>query len=111
MLAAPNAEHRHEADIGCIAVYGEAGRHVCGAGEGEGNTLNLPLPQGTEMGAFRDAHSKALEAIANRAPGLLIVSFGADTFAGDPIAILHCKHRIMRRWPATLPPPDCLRLY
>lgn len=82
------AEDRHEADIGCIAVHGEAGRHVCGAGEGEGagRTLNLPLPQGTEMGAFRVAQSKALEAIANCAPGLLIVSFGADTFGGDPIA-------------------------
>jgi acetoin utilization deacetylase AcuC-like enzyme len=38
------------------------------------------------MGAFRVAQSKALEAIANCAPGLLITSFGADTFAGDPIA-------------------------
>ncbi|MCO4090699.1 MAG: hypothetical protein HEQ34_01940 [Sphingorhabdus sp.] len=46
----------------------------------------MPLPQGTEMGAFRVAQSKALEAIANCAPGLLIFSFGADTFGGDPIA-------------------------
>ena len=38
------------------------------------------------MGAFRVAQSKALEAIANCTPGLLIFSFGADSFGGDPIA-------------------------
>lgn len=57
-----------------------------GEGEGEGATLNLPLPQGTTLPAFRAAQAKALDAIARFAPGLLIVSFGADTFAGDPIA-------------------------
>ncbi|WP_411290444.1 histone deacetylase family protein [Sphingorhabdus sp.] len=57
-----------------------------GEGEGEGATLNFPLPQGTTLTAFRAAQAKALDAIARFAPGLLIVSFGADTFAGDPIA-------------------------
>jgi acetoin utilization deacetylase AcuC-like enzyme len=57
-----------------------------GEGDGVGATLNLPLPQGTGLAAFRAAQAKALEAIAKFAPGLLIVSFGADTFAGDPIA-------------------------
>ena len=57
-----------------------------GEGQGEGTTLNLPLPQGTTLPAFRAAQAKALDAIARFAPGLLIVSFGADTFAGDPIA-------------------------
>lgn len=57
-----------------------------GEGEGAGTTLNLPLPQGTELEAFRAAQSTALDAIARFSPGLLIVSFGADTFAGDPIA-------------------------
>jgi acetoin utilization deacetylase AcuC-like enzyme len=57
-----------------------------GEGEGLGATLNLPLPQGTGLVAFRDAQAKALEAIARFAPGLLIVSFGSDTYAGDPIS-------------------------
>jgi acetoin utilization deacetylase AcuC-like enzyme len=57
-----------------------------GEGEGEGTTLNLPLPQGTTLAMFRAAQANALEAIARFDPGLLIVSFGADTFAGDPIA-------------------------
>lgn len=58
----------------------------CGEGEGAGYTLNLPLPQGTDISAFRAAQATALAAIAHFEPGLLIVSFGADTFAGDPIS-------------------------
>jgi acetoin utilization deacetylase AcuC-like enzyme len=57
-----------------------------GEGAGEGATLNLPLPQGTKLDAFRRAQHRALEAIARFAPDLLIVSFGADTWAGDPIS-------------------------
>ena len=57
-----------------------------GEGEGAGATLNLPLPQGTGLDAFRAAQAKALEAIAEFEPGLLIVSFGSDTYAGDPIS-------------------------
>ncbi len=57
-----------------------------GTGEGEAATLNLPLPHGTRLDAFRRAQAEALDAIARFAPGLLIVSFGADTWAGDPIS-------------------------
>ena len=57
-----------------------------GAGEGDGATLNLPLPRGTMGDAFRRAQGAALDAIARFAPGLLVVSFGADTWEGDPIS-------------------------
>jgi acetoin utilization deacetylase AcuC-like enzyme len=57
-----------------------------GIGAGEGATLNLPLPRGTDMAAFEPALAKALTAIAAFAPDLLVVSYGADTFAGDPIS-------------------------
>ena len=57
-----------------------------GEGEGMGTTLNLPLPQGTGLNAFHAAQAKALEAITAFAPGLLIVCFGSDTYAGDPIS-------------------------
>ncbi len=57
-----------------------------GEGAGEGTTLNLPLPQGTRIDAFRAAQAKALEAITAFAPSLLVVSFGADTWEGDPIS-------------------------
>ena len=58
----------------------------CGDGAGEGTTLNLPLPHGTRGDAFRRAQGQALAAIARFAPGLLVVSFGADTWEGDPIS-------------------------
>jgi len=59
-----------------------------GAGDGQGATLNLPLPQGTTIAGFRTAQTTALDAIAAFAPDLLVVSFGADTWEGDPISHL-----------------------
>ena len=56
-----------------------------GSGEGEGATLNLPLPRGTGADTYRHALETALRAIEDFAPELLVVSFGADTFVGDPI--------------------------
>ncbi len=57
-----------------------------GFGEGEGATLNLPLPRGAAFDAYAAALDRALEAIARFDPSLLVVSFGADTFEGDPIS-------------------------
>ncbi|MES2753343.1 MAG: histone deacetylase family protein [Pseudomonadota bacterium] len=57
-----------------------------GEGDGAGATLNLPLPHGTTLAAFRRAQAQALEAIARFGPDLLVVSFGADTWKGDPIS-------------------------
>jgi len=62
-----------------------------GEGDGRGATLNLPLPQGTTIDPFRRGVGQALEAIARFGPELLVVSFGADTFEGDPIS--HLKLR------------------
>ncbi|MGZ8328199.1 MAG: histone deacetylase family protein [Allosphingosinicella sp.] len=56
-----------------------------GIGEGEGASLNLPLPRGTGRRGYEAALDRALEAVAGFAAGLLVCSFGADTFAGDPI--------------------------
>jgi acetoin utilization deacetylase AcuC-like enzyme len=57
-----------------------------GAGKGEGATLNLPLPRGTAIRDYEAALDRALAAIAGFGPELLICSFGADTFSGDPIS-------------------------
>ncbi|HYW15694.1 MAG TPA: histone deacetylase family protein [Allosphingosinicella sp.] len=56
-----------------------------GIGEGEGATLNLPLPRGTARRDYEAALDRILESIARFGADLLICSFGADTFAGDPI--------------------------
>lgn len=57
-----------------------------GEGAGRGTTLNLPLPHGTTLDRFRRAQGAALDAIARFAPDLLVLSFGADTWEGDPIS-------------------------
>ncbi len=57
-----------------------------GGGAGAGTTLNLPLPQGTGIGPYRAALDTALAALRRFAPDLVVVSFGADTFAADPIS-------------------------
>lgn len=57
-----------------------------GAGEGEGATLNLPLPHGTTLVPYRAALARALGRIRAFEPDLVVVSFGADTFVGDPIS-------------------------
>jgi acetoin utilization deacetylase AcuC-like enzyme len=57
-----------------------------GEGAGEGATLNLPLPRGTTMSVFAPALDKALDRISAFAPEFLLCSYGADTFAGDPIS-------------------------
>jgi acetoin utilization deacetylase AcuC-like enzyme len=64
-----------------------------GEGEGEGANLNLPLPRGTAMPEFERALGHALDRIAAFAPDLLIVSYGADTFEGDPISHFKLKTR------------------
>jgi acetoin utilization deacetylase AcuC-like enzyme len=57
-----------------------------GEGEGEGTTLNLPLPRGTALREFEPALDRALAAIAGFGAELLVCSYGADTFEGDPIS-------------------------
>ena len=56
------------------------------ADESGGNILNLPLPRGTGFAAYDAALAQALEWLAENAPELLIVSFGADTYVDDPIS-------------------------
>ena len=62
-----------------------------GEGDGEGATLNLPLPRGTAMAEFEPAMARALERIADFGAELLIVSYGADTYEGDPISQFRLK--------------------
>ena len=57
-----------------------------GAAAGEGATLNLPLPHGTTLAPYRAALATGLAAIRASEADLLVLSFGADTYVGDPIA-------------------------
>jgi acetoin utilization deacetylase AcuC-like enzyme len=57
-----------------------------GEGDGEGANLNLPLPRGTDIAAYLPALERALARIAAFGADLLVISYGADTYAGDPIS-------------------------
>jgi acetoin utilization deacetylase AcuC-like enzyme len=64
-----------------------------GTGAGEGATLNLPLPRGTTIDGFMAALDTALERIAGFGADTLLCSFGADTYAGDPISFFDIQTR------------------
>jgi acetoin utilization deacetylase AcuC-like enzyme len=64
-----------------------------GEGEGDGATLNLPLPRGTDLAAYLPALDSAIERIARFAPDLLVLSYGADTYIGDPISHFRLETR------------------
>ncbi|MHB9879408.1 histone deacetylase family protein [Pacificimonas sp. ICDLI1SI03] len=57
-----------------------------GDGPGKGTTLNLPLPQGTAWSSYKTALARALSAITEWGADFLVLSFGADTYADDPIS-------------------------
>lgn len=54
--------------------------------ESHDNILNLPLPRGTRFDAYDTALAHALEWIGEQGCDLLVISYGADTFEGDPIS-------------------------
>ena len=62
-----------------------------GAAAGEGFTLNLPLPAGTEFAAWQEALRAALLRIAQFRADALVVSLGVDTFAEDPISFFRLQ--------------------
>ena len=57
-----------------------------GEGPGAGATVNLPLPRGAGPAEYSPALDTALARIRSFSPELLVCSFGADTFSGDPIS-------------------------
>ncbi len=59
-----------------------------GTGAGTGTNLNSPLPARTDDDAYLAALDRALTAIHEFAPEVLVVSLGLDTFVTDPICDL-----------------------
>lgn len=63
-----------------------------GEGAGRGATLNQPLPRGTGWRDYAPALRTVLDAIERWGARMLVVSFGADTFARDPISYFLLEH-------------------
>lgn len=55
-----------------------------GRAEGEGFNLNLPLPRGTRIDAYRAALARALRRIGEFGPEILVVAAGLDISIDDP---------------------------
>jgi acetoin utilization deacetylase AcuC-like enzyme len=62
-----------------------------GEGPGEGKTLNLALPRGTDISGYEEALDLSLNAIAAHKADLIVLSFGADTFEDDPISFFRLR--------------------
>ncbi|HSL95383.1 MAG TPA: histone deacetylase [Thermoleophilia bacterium] len=59
----------------------------CGEGDGEGFTVNVPLPPGSLDGDYAHAFEAVIEpVVAQYAPQAVLVSAGQDPHADDPLA-------------------------
>ena len=56
-----------------------------GAGDGEGYTLNFPLPPRIADDGYLAVLGQACDNISRFMPDYLVVSLGVDTFEGDPL--------------------------
>ena len=73
-----------------------------GGGAGEGATLNLPLPAGSDGDLYGASLELGLERVAERfTPDVILVSCGFDALAGDPLGGMRLEpedfHRMTRR--------------
>ncbi len=82
-------------DVFFLSVHGDPSEfypHMAGytqergVGAGEGYTLNLPLPIGSDEATVLATIGRALDAVARYAPDMLFISLGFDTFINDPLA-------------------------
>ncbi len=65
--------------------------HERGIGPGDGATLNLPMPPGTDWVIWEEALGQAMRAIQRFGAETLVVSLGVDTFERDPISFFKLK--------------------
>ena len=75
------------------------------AGPGAGATFNQPLPAGTDDATYLAALDRALDWLAGRHDGIVVVSLGIDTYGRDPICDFGLTtpvyHEVGRRVAAT----------
>jgi acetoin utilization deacetylase AcuC-like enzyme len=65
---------------------GTGSLHETGRGEGEGTTVNIPVPAGTTGDVYRRAFDEVIAPLADRwAPTWVLVSAGFDAHRADPI--------------------------
>jgi acetoin utilization deacetylase AcuC-like enzyme len=96
-------------DVTYPFYWGRAGE--IGSGAGEGANLNIPLSPGTSDAAYLTALERGCEAIAAAGARRLVVSFGADAIASDPLGSLGLSEAVfgpMAKVIADLRLPTCV---
>jgi len=70
-----------------------------GVGEGEGATLNIPLPAGTGDAVYAEAiQGTILPALRRFAPEALLLSAGFDAWCNDPLGGMRVTEEGFRNW-------------
>ena len=78
---------------------GSGARHERGTAGGEGATLNVPLPAGTDDRGYAEAwRLEVLPAVSAFRPDVLVVSAGFDAWAGDPLGGMRVTEQGFRHW-------------
>ena len=73
-----------------------------GEGEGQGATLNIPLPRNTVFDIWLSALQKCLDASVRFGAEALVISLGVDTFENDPISFFKRKSDDFTRYGAAI---------
>jgi acetoin utilization deacetylase AcuC-like enzyme len=72
-----------------------------GIGEGEGATLNVPLPAGTGDDGYAEAiRGRVIPAIRDFRPDVLLISAGYDAWQHDPLGGMEVSEEGFRNWGA-----------
>jgi acetoin utilization deacetylase AcuC-like enzyme len=72
-----------------------------GIGEGEGATLNVPLPAGTDDARYAEAiRGRVIPAIRAYQPDVLLISAGFDAWQHDPLGGMEVSEEGFRSWGA-----------
>jgi acetoin utilization deacetylase AcuC-like enzyme len=70
-----------------------------GIGDGEGATLNVPLPAGTDDAGYAEAiQGRVIPALRAFAPDVLLVSAGFDAWQNDPLGGMRVTEEGFRSW-------------
>lgn len=70
-----------------------------GRGDGEGATLNVPLPAGTGDEGYEEAiRGRVLPALREFGPDVLLISAGFDAWRNDPLGGMQVTEDAFRNW-------------
>ena len=95
----------HRADVFYASTHqypfypGTGAASETGIGDGEGATLNVPLPAGTDDAGYVEAiQGRVIPALRAFAPDVLLISAGFDAWQNDPLGGMRVTEEGFRSW-------------